>query len=334
MKRIMLTAAAGFILFILVLPALLVWNAPLHPPAGLAAEDGHKIKMLDMATGKVTELPLETYLTGVLAAEMPAEFSEEALKAQALAARTYAARRMTAFGAAPNPHHPEAEVCSNPVHCQAWMSPEEMKSRWGKVKYPYYYYKIRRAVTATRGQVLTYAGKLIDPVYHGSCGRHGTENAGEVWGREVPYLRGVECKWEEDNPKNRTEIKLALTEVLRLIEAKAPKAGRPQAGGTGLLPAAAKPPAITVLSQTAAGRLKEVKVGDRVLSGSDFRSALGLSSTLVSWYIAGDTVYFKTQGKGHGVGLCQYGADGMAKAGKNYREILAHYYSGAVIKKL
>lgn len=319
MKRIVLTAAFGFIMLILLVPSLLVWNASFRPSPGPVTGKDDKIKMLDMATGKVTELPLEDYLIGVLAAEMPAEFSEEALKAQALAARTYAAKRMTAFGAVPNTHHPEAEVCSNPVHCQAWISSDEMKSRWGKFKYPYYYYKIRRAVATTAGQVLTYGGKLIDPVYHGSCGRRGTENAAEVWGQDVPYLRGVECKWEEDNPKNRAEQKMTQAEMVRRLALATP---------------AENAPVLTVISQTAAGRLKEVKAGDRVLSGKDFRAALGLNSTLISWQIAGDTVYFKTQGKGHGVGLCQFGANGMAKGGKNYREILAHYYTGAVIKKL
>ncbi|TLM80500.1 MAG: stage II sporulation protein D, partial [Actinobacteria bacterium] len=279
MKRLMLPAAAVFILLVLMLPALLVWNAPRHPPAGPEAEKDYKIKMLDTAAGKVTELPLETYLVGVLAAEMPAEFSAEALKAQVLAARTYAAKRMAYFGAVPGPRHPEADICTNPVHCQAWVSPDTLESRWGKLKYAYYYHKIRQAVAATRGQVLTYAGQLIDPVYHGSCGRRGTEDAGEVWGREVPYLRGVECKWEADNPKNRAERQMTMAEVLRLIDGGAP-------GG--------KPEAITVLSQTAAGRLKEVKVGGRVLRGSNFRSALGLGSALVSWHISGDTVYFKT----------------------------------------
>lgn len=322
MKKICLIAAAGLIIFILAAPALLVWT----PDAGLIKvterDESTVIKMLDSATGKVIELPLETYLAGVLAAEMPAEFEEEALKAQALAARTYAAKRMTAYGAAPNPLHPEAEVCNNPAHCQAWISTDEMKSRWGKFRYPYYFYKIRRAVTATRGQVLTYEGRLIDPVYHGSCGGRGTENAGEVWGRDVPYLRGVACKWEEDNPKNRAEQKMELAEVRRRLAALP---------GTRSADGAAN---ISGLSKTPAGRLKEVKLGERVLAGKDFRQALGLSSTLVSWQVAGDTVYFKTLGKGHGVGLCQYGANGMAKAAKNYREILAHYYTGVTIKKL
>lgn len=336
MKRLMLTASAGFILLILMVPALLVWNASSGIPAGPEAGGKYKIKMLDTAAGKTVEMPLEEYLTGVLAAEMPAEFDDEALKAQALAARTYAVKRMTAFGAVPNPRHPDAEVCNNPAHCQAWISPAQMKSRWGKLKYPFYAYKIHRAVTATAGQVLTYNGKLIDPVYHGSCDGAGTENAVEVWGRDVPYLLGVDCKWEEDNPKNRAEQKMALNEVLRRVAAaaRAEKDPTGDSDNAAVGREATSRDALAAISHTPAGRLREVKAGGRIVSGKDFRTALGLNSALISWRIDGDAVYFQTRGKGHAVGLCQYGANGMARAGKNYREIVAHYYTGTVIKKL
>lgn len=326
-------AAAGLTLFILAVPVLLVWSADTQLPSGPGRDNCPKIKMLVSATGKVRQIPLETYLLGVLAAEMPAEFVEAALRAQALAARTYAVKRMIVYGAAPNPGHPEAEVCDNPVHCQAWISAGEMESRWGKFKYSYYYYKIRRAAAATVGQILTCGGKLIDPVYHSSCGGRGTVDAADVWGQDVPYLRGVECKWEEDNPKNRAEQKMALTEVLRRL-ALAPAVPKAPDVSRTIPATTAGQPALSVLSQTAAGRLIEVRAGNRVLSGKDFRTALGLDSALVSWQIAGDTVYLKTLGKGHGVGLCQYGANGMAKAGKNYQEILMHYYTGVVIKRL
>ena len=324
MKRMFLWAAAGLILLVLAVPVLVVWSTGAKLPDILEKDSSVKIKMLAPGA-KVVEMPLETYLDGVLAAEMPAEFSEEALKAQALAARTYAAKRMLTYGAGPNQAHPLAEICNNPAHCQAWISIDEMKARWGRVKYSYYLYKISRAVSATRGQVLTYEGKLIDPVYHGSCGGHGTESAGELWGQEAAYLQGVECRWEEANPKNRAEVKMPLCKVFDLIK---------ELPGIGSLTVGKGNESIAVVSRTGTGRLKEVKVGGRQVSGRDFRSSLGLASTFVSWQVVGDQVIFKTEGKGHGVGLCQYGADGMAKAGKNYREILSHYYRGAAIKKL
>lgn len=269
---------------------------------------------------KVVRMQLEDYLVGVVAAEMPAEFPLDALKAQAVAARTYVLKRLGA-GSVANPLHPDADVCDDHRHGQAWLSREKLKSRWGTFQYYDYFYKVKRVVDETRGQVLTYQGELIDPAYHSSCGGR-TENSEDVWKYKVPYLRSVPCPYEE-NPNLVQAAVFSLEQVdsaLGTSFAAVPAAGK------------AKPPAeIKVAEKTSAGRPKTLLIGGRRFSAVIVRDLLGLRSTNFTWKVEGDFVTFTTTGYGHGVGLCQYGAKGMAEHGYNYRTILGHYYSGVEI---
>jgi stage II sporulation protein D len=185
---------------------------------------------------KTKKVQLEEYLIGVVAAEMPAEFSLDALKAQAVAARTYAVKRMGTGGVA-NPLHPGADLCDDHRHGQAWLSREELKERWGTMRYYNYYYKVKTAVDETRGEVLIYQGQLIDPVYHASCGGK-TENSEDVWKFQVPYLRSVVCPYEAD-PQLVQSVSISLEQV-------------DQALGTTLA-------AIPVSSNKAAGAIKVVE---------------------------------------------------------------------------
>jgi stage II sporulation protein D len=269
---------------------------------------------------KVVTMQLEDYLVGVVAAEMPAEFPPDALKAQAVAARTYAMKRMGAAGVA-NPLHPGADLCDDHRHGQAWLSREELKKRWGTVHYYNYYYKVKKAVDETRGQVLTYQGQLIDPAYHASCGGR-TENSEDVWKYQVPYLRSVPCPYDADpNPVQDASFSLEQVDnALGTTLAAVPAAGK------------GKPESVfKVIDKTATGRPKTLQIGDRRLPAAAVRDLLGLRSTNFTWKVEGDTVTFTTTGHGHGVGLCQYGAKGMADHGYNYRTILGHYYSGVEI---
>ncbi len=289
---------------------------------------GARVRLYVHAEDRVRVLDLEEYLVGVVAAEMPAEFPQEALKAQAVAARTYIVKRLAAGGVA-NPAHPGADICDDPRHGQAWLSREELKKRWGTVKYYNYYYKVKEAVDATRGEVLVYNGQLIDPVYCASCGGR-TENSEDVWKAAAPYLRSVPCPYDAD-PTPVQVASFSLEEVDRALGtnlAAVPASGGSGAGGEF------ERPAVKVLERTATGRPKMVEIGGRRLAAVAVRDLLGLRSTNFTWRIEGDAITFTTTGHGHGVGLCQYGAKGMAERGYGYRTILGHYYSGVEIIKI
>lgn len=284
--------------------------------------DRLKVRLLVHEKNEVKELGLEEYVAGVVAAEMPAAFPLEALKAQAVAARTYAVKRLQV----PDPRiksiNLRADLTSDHTVNQAWISSEEMRRRWGPVNYPLYLKKITQAVLETRGQVLIYGGQLIDPAYHASCGGCGTENSEDVWKYSVPYLRRVECN---NHPAGNKEA----VNVVKLSELN-------NALGTGLpiLPAGTiqkNSGIIATAERTASGRVRTFTLGSKTISGSELRMKLGLPSTQLQWQVEKDVVKFSSRGYGHGVGMCQYGAAALAKEGKNHRDILAHYYQGTLL---
>ncbi len=279
------------------------------------------VRMYDHSQGKVITLPLDQYLIGVLAAEMPAAFHPEALKAQAIAARTYTLKRLEKAGGRPDGNHPGADICNDPQHNQAWIDENTMANRWGNYSFQTYYEKIAQAVWQTDGQILLYQGQVINPVYHASCGGIGTEDAAEVWSTEVPYLKSVDCSLEKDNPKAKATLALSLPE---LTERLGPETVRVATGAAR---------GIRILDRTATGRIKTMSFGDLILKGTEVRQKLGLRSTNFSWQTEGNRLIFETLGNGHGVGLCQYGANYMALAGKDYRQILTHYYTGVELAK-
>ena len=305
---------------IIIVPVLIVnsFEGAEKPPEIVVETGEISITVYFHETGETRVLPLETYLVGVLAAEMPASFELEALKAQAVAARTYALRRLTLnLG---NNVHPEAAVCTNPNHCQAHMSSEDMKARWGMINYFRHKNRMEEAVNSTRGMVLTHEGRLIEPVYHStSNGR--TENSEDVWLSTVPYLRSVESPWDRDSPRFQDTKTLTVSQVDAAL-------------GTnlGALPVAAmqgtNQDIIRVLETTSTDRIKRLNINGRTLMGTEVRTALGLNSTHFTWELQGDSITFSTRGFGHGVGMSQYGANGMAREGATFEEILKHFYTG------
>lgn len=281
---------------------------------------GEYIRLYRHATGRVEVLPLEEYVVGVVAAEMPANFPAEALKAQAVAARTYALRRILAGGTANRPH-PEADLCDDPRHGQAYLDREELKRRWGPLAYYRYYFKVRRAVEETAGLVLTYKGELIEPVYHASCGGK-TERAGEIWQVDLPYLRSVPCPYDTYPHRIATQ-----TYKVAAVERALFPAGEvlPVVAGGG------RSFTMACTHATPTGRPKEVTVNGVSFRATEVRERLGLKSSWFTWEVKGDSISFTTIGYGHGVGLCQYGARGMAEHGYDFRQILTHYYPGVKI---
>ena len=271
-------------------------------------------------TGEIMSLALEDYLVGVVAAEMPASFELEALKAQAVAARTFALSREWSEQADANAPY---RLSTDPAVCQAWVSEDEMQSRWGQ-NYAANRAKIVQAVSATEGQILTYAGQVIEPLYHASCGGGRTESARDVWGSDRPYLVSVVCNHP---PDKHTQVQTSLT--LAQIDDKLGADASVVAAAAG---SGGKPLAVVASSES--NRVLEMRIGSRTYSGSRVRQALGLKSALISFAQDGDSVTFTTNGYGHGVGMCQYGADYYAKEGWDYQAILKHYYTGVCIEPM
>lgn len=323
MKRLIALVVCLLFFALIALPALVVLNG--ESPKVKVKASGPMLRVLNHATKKVETIPLEEYLVGVVAAEMPALFEPEALKAQAVAARTYALKKMQLSQKSPNPHHQDADVCTDPGHCQGWLSEKEMKKKWGLLRYALNHKKIAEAVEETAGIVLVYQGKLIDPVYH-STGVGRTENSEDVWQFAIPYLKSVPSPGDKESPKFQTTVTLSLAQVDKALgtNLQAVPAAKINSGSQGTL---------KVLEKTATGRVKSIQAGNKTFSGEEFRRRLGLNSSKFEWKAERDKITFTVTGYGHGVGMSQYGANAMAKAGKNYKQILSHYYTGTELRK-
>ena len=252
-----------------------------------------QIRLYRHVTTETITIPLEEYIVSVVAAEMPAAFPVEALKAQAVAARTYTVRRLQP-GSASNHVYPGADICDDPRYSQAWISKQQMKERWGQAGYHQYYNKIKRAVDSTKGQVLTYNNELINAVYHASCGGGATENSGEVWQFDKPYLKSVSCPFCAD-PRRVQSVSYTLDEVSTRLQTDLKAI--PAAAGSSQI--------IKVKEQTGTGRPKVLLVGDRSMPATVFREKLSLRSTRFTYQLEDDKITFTTTGHGHGVGMCQ-----------------------------
>lgn len=281
-----------------------------------------RIALYDVEAGKLRDLPLEEYLIGVVAAEMPASFHEQALRAQAVAARTRAVaglRRLDGRGCA---LYAGADICSDSAHCQAWADDAALRARWGG-DYAKHLRKISGAVRDTRGQVMTYGGKPIEVLYHAVSGG-ATEDVEHVFAQALPYLRGVDSPGEENATRYRNVQRFSLAEAAAALNAAFPEAG---------VTAAGLPGALAVLERFDSGRVAQVRVGGAVVTGVNFRRALGLYSANFTLAFEGNELVTDQRGYGHGVGMSQTGADAMARAGSGYADILRHYYSGVLIEQ-
>ena len=348
--KFLLLYCIGLSLVLVFLPAAIagdcwVWEGEAGMPADLPGAPGETtagegtgadggpsgdilLQIYVVQTGELKELELEDYVRGVIAAEMPASFHPEALKAQAVAARTYAWQRAGPDGGG-CPNHPEAALCTASTCCQAWLEDEEARKKWPAAKADSYLERIAEAVRATRGQVLTYDGEPITAVYHSTCGGK-TEAAAELWGEsgtDYPYLQSVDCPYCQRSPSCRQELALELSAYAAALQDE--KEARP------VLAAGGDYPLLEIVRKSASGRNLLLRIGKpgRLYSGSEVRRLLGLPSTHFHWRVEGGKIIFSVRGNGHGVGMCQYGADGLARAGKTYAEILGHYYGGATLEK-
>lgn len=331
----------GLILALVLLPATLVggwwrWTEEKEKEkaASLAEKDGEKegrgnifLRLYNVENGEIIVLELEEYLVGAVAAEMPASFGLEALKAQAVAARTYALQKREAGGGKGCLSHPGADLCSDSSCCQAWEKIEATAGdKWPPEKRDYYLDKILEAVESTRGMVITYGKEVIRAVYHSTCGGM-TESAEDAFnGPPYPYLRSVECSYCSHSPYYRKEISFKINTYAAALK-----------DDDGVIPVLGEEnvPLLETLSRSQTGRNLLLRVGKpgRLIRGAELRSLLGLPSTHFRWRVEGEEIIFSTRGYGHGVGMCQYGADGMAGEGKDYVQIIQYYYPGVEVEE-
>lgn len=279
------------------------------------------IQICRTESGKVDTVNFEDYVKGVVSSEMPASFHEEALKAQSVAARTYSAAKVRTAEESGNPQaHPKAPVCDS-THCQVYRSEKELKVEKGKDWMKKSWPKICSAVDTTQGELLYYKGQLVEQaLFHSSSGGK-TENSEDVFAAAVPYLVSVESPYEEEATHQNESHSFSIAELSTTLHAAYPTEDFRDINASN----------IKILSRSSGDRADKVQIGSAVLTGRQVREALSLPSAKFTILINGDTVIFTTDGSGHGVGLSQYGADGMAKAGYDYKKILSHYYSGVEV---
>lgn len=254
--------------------------------------------------GRVVSLELEDYVTGVVGAEMPALFSSEALKAQAVIARTYALKANSM-----------GQVLSDNESTQSYKDNGELASLWGG-NYSSYYSKIKDAVNSTKGVYLTYNGNYIEAVYH-STSNGTTEDSSNVWGNSYPYLVSVESSYDNTNPSFSISKSFSYSDLSSKL-------------GIGVNSSSE----FNILGYTSGGRVSSISIDGNQFSGVSFRSMLGLRSADFDIVKNDDGVVITTRGYGHGVGMSQYGANGMGKAGYSYSDILLHYYPGVSLGQL
>lgn len=257
---------------------------------------------------RIDIVPLEKYVIGVLSGEMPVSFEIEALKSQAVAARSYVLKKME------QNYNEEYDVVDT-VSNQVYLDEEELKTKFGD-QYDTKIQKISQAVVETTGEYLTYNGEVIEAFFF-STSSGATENCEEVFKQALPYLRSVDSHYDEISPSYLETKQIKLSEFYQFLNLKYDEQ---------LL--------VEIIKTTSTGRIKEIKINDQIFTANEIRSKLKLKSTFFSIEQINDDVIIKTKGYGHGVGMSQYGANGMAKEGYKYDEILKHYYSGVEIEKI
>ncbi len=285
----------------------------------IEAYEPELIKVYNNKTNELMVIDFEEYLKGVVASEMPAEFNIEALKAQGITARTYLLYRLKKY---PNgqPEHMDAPICTG-VHCQAWSSKDELINSHAEGWYENYWSKIEEAVESTRGQILVYDNRIIEPLYHSTSGGR-TENSEDVFSAAVPYLKSVESPYESDSPRFNGSVKVSTDEFINKIESAY---GHMDINESNL------DEKIVLGEVSQGGKIKTLIIDNTEISGREIRALFNLNSTNFSFIQTGNEIEILTTGYGHGVGMSQWGAEGMANKGYNCKEILKHYYTGVEI---
>ncbi|MBB6450452.1 stage II sporulation protein D [Geomicrobium halophilum] len=331
MKKLILTVVL-FTGLLIVLPALLVLfysGTSTHPLAAPASDPdsdtissyqdeaeeykpGPEVVVPVYREGqdKVEDVELEDYVAGVVSAEMPAAFEMEALKAQALVARTFVVKQMKLGD---DESLPEDAIVTDTTSHQVFKNEEEWEQEWG-AEAEDRMEKINSAVEATAGEIITYDGSPITASFFSTSNGH-TENAEEYWETSLPYLQSVESPWDVGSPRYENTKRYPVAEIEQRLGVSIPE-------GTDLQ---------ENIERTEGNRIASVTIGNTTFHGREIRELLELDSSDFEWQREGEEIVIHTKGWGHGVGMSQYGADGMAKEGNNYRQIVDHYYQDVEI---
>ena len=296
------------------------WPLDLVAPKGNKGESGEMIQVLHVADGnKIKHMPIEEYIAGVVSAEMPIGYELEALKAQAVAARTYTYDKMLGNGC----NRSEAVICTSSGHCQAFCDEQGRRKKWGS-SFEKNEAKLQKAIRETKGQVLEYDGAPIVALFHSTSGGH-TEDVENGYKRALPYLRGVDSPGEESAPRYQRTTTVSNKEFVEKIKQENEKAELSEKNLKDQ---------IKNIERTNAGRVQSVEIGKIKFTGKQIRMIFKLDSTFFTFDFEDNQVKITTKGYGHGVGMSQVGANAMAKEGKSYEEILKHYYTGVTLAQM
>lgn len=306
MKKILL-----FTLIIILIPVLIIGlnnKEELLYKIKYGSISNKVIKVKRNSTGNIDEVPLEEYVIGVVAGEMPASFNIEALKAQAVASRTYALKKSESSKG----DYDVVDTTSN----QVYINYDEMKEKWQN-NYETYVKKIKEAVLETKGEVILYNNDLIDAMFFSTSNGY-TENSADIFSNSMPYLVSVDSSWDKDeSPAFSSTKEVSKSEFLFNLGLDSNSSIN-----------------VGNIEKTNTGRVKTITINNKKFDASKIRSIFNLKSTSFTIKVNQDKVTFDVNGYGHGVGMSQYGASGMAKAGYKYKDILNHYYKNCNIKKI
>lgn len=303
---------------VILLPAAIVFyiGGIYRPPT----TDDDTISVYIKAEDKVVDMKIGEYLKGVVSAEMPADFEKEALKAQAVAARSYLYARIKEYEKSGTPEeHKGAQTCTDPAHCKAWISEEARKNAWDADKREANWEKITQAVDDTKGMIATYNGECIKAFFHStSSGK--TERSADVWGGDLPYLQSVDSPGDLQSPKYAGECTIAIDEFKKKAEENISGINW-EAGIIG------------EIQRSGAGGIMTIVVGGVQIKGTQLRTIYDLKSTNAEINVTDTEIHITTKGYGHGVGMSQYGANYFAQQGMDYEQILKTYYTGIEVTK-
>jgi len=292
-------------------PSLAIGRVTVHLDSVATVDgEGHSdlvVSVFRTQSKRIEQIALETYVAGVVAGEMPASFSPEALKAQAVAARTYAIYRLGLAGTAAT-----KSALRDDDWDQVYYDEDIRKGKWGEA-YPTYDEKVWAAVRATEGEILTFHGVPAEALYF-AVSNGQTDDSREVFGGDRPYLRSVPSPWDREAPTYHKVFRFSRAEAAKKLEVSVDELAK-----------------FAILEETAGKQVKRVRIGTREWSGKDVSRKLGLPSATFQLRFEGDVVVVDTYGHGHGVGMSQWGAERLARGGKSYEAILAHYYPGTTL---
>ena len=297
-----------FILLIVLVPYIIVAIFIEDDEIKFIFKENMKVRVRHEDTGIIEVVPFEEYVTGVLAGEMPTSFHIEALKAQAVAARSYVMKKME--------YNKDRDYdVVDTIMNQVYLSDDYLRSVW-KESYNDKINKIKTAVIETKGEYISYNGDVAEAFFF-STSVGATENSGEIFSKQLPYLVSVSSTWDEISPLYSTNKTISLKEFYNLL---------------GL--SYSDTLDIEKIDTTSTGRVNKIKINGNTFTGGQMIDKLNLRSSFFEITKDGENVVINTKGYGHGVGMSQYGAEGMARAGYTYYQILKYYYTGVEIKKI